>query len=119
MDYSITDEHVNDAKEGINIIKGIKNRVSRLFWDKGHDSKAIYNEIEESSNALGKNASTISRGLFYRAKITGFFHRFNEELWKMKNGYGLRWNIEIYFPGIKILFNEVIRTVKPENIVRK
>ena len=35
MNYSITDEHVNDAKESINIVKRAKNRVSRLFGNKG------------------------------------------------------------------------------------
>ena len=30
IDYSITDEHANDAKEGISLIRRVKNRVRRL-----------------------------------------------------------------------------------------
>ena len=120
IDYSITDDHVNDAKEGVNLIKRVRNRVSRLFGDKGYDSKAIYNELEDKAVIPPRrNASTLSRGSPSRAKITRFIHRFNEELWKMKNSYGLRWNVEIYFSGIKRLFGEVIRAVKPENIVQE
>ena len=64
MDYSITDDHVNDAREGISIIKGIKNRISKLFGDKGYDSKAIYNELEDKAVIpVRRNASTLSRGL--------------------------------------------------------
>ena len=46
IDYAITDEHVNDAKEAINIIKIVRNCINKLFRDKGSDSKAIYNELE-------------------------------------------------------------------------
>ena len=45
MDYSITDDHVNDAKEGIRIVRRIKNKIRKLYGDKGYDSKAIYNEL--------------------------------------------------------------------------
>jgi len=120
MNYSITDEHVNDAREGINIIKNIKNKIRRLYGDKGYDSKAIYNELgDKAVIPPRKNASTLSRGSLYRAKITRFIKRFNEELWKIKNDYGLRWNVEIYFSGIKRLFGEVIRAVKPEYIIQE
>ena len=120
MDYSITDEHVNDAKEGIGIIKRVRNRVSRLFGDKGYDSKTIYNELDDKAVIPPRrNASNLSRGSPYRARITRFIHRFSEESWKIKNNYGLRWNVEIYFSGIKRLFGEVVRAVKPENIVQE
>ena len=60
MDYSITDEHVNDAKEGISIVKRVKNRISRLFGDKDYNSKAIYNELEDKELIpVRKNASTL------------------------------------------------------------
>ena len=55
----------------------------------------------------------------YRAKITRFIRRFSEGLWKVNNNYGLRWNVEIYFSGIKRMFNEAVRAVKPENIVQE
>ncbi len=35
IDHSITDEYTNDAMEGINIIRRIKNRINKLYSDKG------------------------------------------------------------------------------------
>ncbi len=37
----------------------------------------------------------------------------------MKNNYGLKWNVEIYFSGIKRLFVLIISAVKPETILQK
>ena len=120
MDYSITDEHTNDAKEGIRIVRRIKNKISKLYGDKGYDSRAIYNELEDKAVIPpGKNAVTLSRGSPYRAKITRFIRRFSEGLWKVNNNYGPRWNVEIYFSGIKRMFSEAVRAVKPENIVQE
>ena len=118
MDYSITNEPNNDAKEGIKIIKRVKNKINKLYGDKGYDSKAIYNELKNKAVIpVIRNAVTLSRGSIYRPKIARFIKRFGESLWKINNNYGLRWNIEIYFSGIKILFGETIRAVKPEYII--
>ena len=107
IDYSITNEHNNDAKEGIKIIKRIKNKIKKLYGDKGYDSKAIYNELEDKAIIPPrKNAVTLSKGSIYRAKITRFIRRFSEGSWKINNNYGLRWNIEIYFSGIKNLVKQ-------------
>ena len=120
IDYSITNEHNNDAKEGINIVKRIKNRINKLYGDKGYDSREIYNELgDKAVIPVRRNASTLSKGSPYRSKITRFIKRFNKELWKIKNYYNLRWNVEIYFSGIKRLFGEVIRAVKPECIIHE
>ena len=120
MDYSITDEHANDAREGINLIRKVKNRVRRLYGDKGYDSKPIYNELEDRAVIpVRKNAVALSRGSPYRAKITRFIRRFSEGSWKINNNYCLRWNVEIYFSGIKRIFGETIRAVKLENIVQE
>ena len=120
MDYSITNEHNKDAKEGIKIIKRIKNKIRKLYGDKGYGSKAIYNELKNKAIIPPrKNAITLSRGSIYRSKIARFIKRFGESLWKINNNYGLRWNVEIYFSGIKRLFGEIIRAVKPENIVQE
>lgn len=59
MDYSITYEHVNGARERINII----NRVRRLFEDKAYNLNTIYNEF--GGKAIihpKKNVSTLYRG---------------------------------------------------------
>ena len=120
IDYSITDEHANDAKEGIKIVRRIKNKIRKLYGDKGYDSKLIYNELDgKAVIPPRRNASTQSRGSTYRAKITRFIKKFSERTWKINNNYGLRWNVEIYFSGIKRMFGEIIRAVKLENIVQE
>ena len=120
MDYSITDEHTNNTNEGIRIVRMIKIKISKLYGDKRYDSKAIYNELEDKAAIPPRrNAVTLSRGSPYRAKITRFIRRFSEGLWKVNNNYGMRWNVEIYFCGIKRMFGETIRAVKPENIVQE
>ena len=120
IDYSITDEHANDAKEGIKIVRRIKNKIRKLYGDKGYDSKLIYNELDgKAVIPPRRNASTQSRGSTYRAKITRFIKKFSEGTWKINNNYGLRWNVEIYFSGIKRMFGEIIRAVKLENIVQE
>jgi transposase len=120
IDYSITDDHVNDAKEGISLIRRIKNKIRKLYGDKGYDSKLIYNELDgKAVIPPRRNASTQSRGSPCRAKITRFIKKFSEGIWKIKNNYGLRWNVEIYFSGIKRMFGEIIRAIKPENIVQE
>ena len=82
---------MNDAKKGVSIIKIVRNRISKLCGDKGYNSKAIYNELRgKTVIPKRKNASTLSRGFPYRAKIPGFIHRFDEELWKIKYNYGFR-----------------------------
>jgi hypothetical protein len=39
--FAITDEHVLDAKAGKELLKSVKDRIRRIFGDKGYDSKAI------------------------------------------------------------------------------
>ncbi len=59
MAFSITDDHVHDAKEGRRILESIRDRLKRIFGDKGYDSKEIFNAF--GSNAiipLRKNASS-------------------------------------------------------------
>ncbi len=109
--------HKNDANDGINIIRRIKNRINKLYAYKGYYLREIYNELDgKAIIPVRRNASTLSKDNPYRSKITRFIKRFNEELWKIKNAYNLRWNIEIYFSEINRLFGEIIRAVKPEYI---
>ena len=39
--FAITDDHVHDAKAGKELLKSVKDRIRRIFGDKGYDSKAI------------------------------------------------------------------------------
>ena len=79
MDYSITYEYTNDAREGLSLVRRIKNKISKLYGDKGYDSKAIYNELEDKAAIpVRKNASTLSMDSPYRAKIARFIRRFSE-----------------------------------------
>ena len=49
MDHSITVRHVNDSKEGIKIVKRIKNKIGKLYSDKRNNSRSIYNELEDKA----------------------------------------------------------------------
>jgi hypothetical protein len=114
------DEHVNGTKECINIVKSVWSMISRVFDDKGNISKTINNDLEgKALISIGKYAVTLSGGSPYIGKITRFIHRFNEGLLKMKNNYGLRWNVEVYFSRVNTPFGDFIRSVKPGNIVQE
>jgi len=45
LSFTITDDHVHDAKAGRKILESIKHRISKIFGDKGYDSKAIFNDF--------------------------------------------------------------------------
>ena len=45
LSFSITDDHVHDAKAGKELLKSVKERIKRIFADKGYYSKAIYNSF--------------------------------------------------------------------------
>ena len=63
MSFAITDEHVHDAKAGKELLKSMKDRIRRIFGDKGYDSKVIYNMFgDDAIVPPRKNASSKSRG---------------------------------------------------------
>ncbi len=120
LSFAITDEHVHDARMGRKILESVKDRILRIFGDKGYDSKAIFNTF--SSNAVippRKNASSQSRGSPARAKVVRLIRRTSEKEWKESVQYGKRWNVEIYFSGLKRTMGEVIKAVKPDYIVQE
>ena len=86
----------------------------------GYDSKLIYNGVEgRAVIPPRKNASTLPRSSPYKRRIIGFIKIIYEVLWKVNNNYSLRWNVGIYFSEIKRMFSEIMRAVKPENIVQE
>ena len=59
---------------GSNIVKRVKNGISRLFVDKGDDSAAIYNELEDKAVIPPrKEASTISMVSLIGLKLQDLF----------------------------------------------
>jgi transposase len=83
LSSSITDEHVHDAKEGRKILDSMKDRILRIFCDKGYDSKEIFNEF--GSNTIippRKNESSQSRGSAVMAKVIRLIRRTSENGWK-------------------------------------
>ena len=120
MSFSITDEHVHDAKAGKEMLKSVKERIKRIFADKGYDSKAIYNTFGENTIIPPrKNASSKSRGSPSRAKIVRQIRKTSEKEWKESVDYGKRWNAEIYFSGLKRTMGEVIKAVRPDYIAQE
>ena len=80
MSFSITDEHVHDAKAGKELLKSVKDRIKRIFPDKGYDSNAIYNTFGENTIIPPrKNASSKSRGSPSTVKIVRQIRRISEK----------------------------------------
>ena len=80
LSFAITDEHVHDANIRKELLKSVKERIKRIFADKGYDSKAIFNEFGFNTVILTrKNASTRSRGSPSRSKIVSQIKRTSEK----------------------------------------
>jgi len=94
--FSITDGHIHDSIETLNLVNRIRDKVSKLC---GY--KAII--------PLRKNHSTLSKGSPYSARIAKEIRRTSEIKWKNNNNYGKRWIVEIYFSGLKSVMGEIIK----------
>ena len=110
LTISITDEHVQDSREALNLVNRIRDKASKLCGYKAHDSRSIYNSLNgKAIIPTRKNSSTLSRGSPYRARITREIRRTSESVWKNNNNYGRRWIVEIYFSGLKSVMGEIIK----------
>ena len=109
LTFSITDEHIHDSREALNLVNRIRDKASKLCGYKAHDSRSIYNSLNgKSIIPTRKNSSTLSRGSPYRARITREIRRTSESEWKNNNNYCKRWIVEIYFSGLKRVMGEII-----------
>ena len=104
--FSITDKHMHDSIEVLNLINRMRDKISKLC---GY--KVII--------PLRKNHSTLSRGSPYRARIAREIRRTSESEWKNNNNYGRRWIVEIYFSGLKSVTGEIIKARRPEYIAQE
>ena len=43
----------------------------------------------------------------------------SEKAWKESVGYGKRWNVEIYFSGLKRTMGEIIKANRPDYIAQE
>ena len=90
MSFLITDDHVHDAKVGKELLKSVKERIKRIFGDKGYDSKAIYNTFGENTVIPPRrNASSKSRGSPARARIVRQIRKTSEKEWKESVDYNI------------------------------
>ena len=120
LSFAITDEHVHDAREGRNILENLMGKIKRIFGDKGYDSKSIYNTFEDDAIIPPrKNASSKSRGSPARASIVRLIRKTSESEWKKSVDYGKRWNVEIYFSGLKRTMGEVIKANRFDYIAQE
>ena len=120
LTFSITDEHIHDSREALNLVNRIRDKISKLYGDKAYDSRSIYNSLNgKSIIPTRKNSSTLSRGSPYRARITREIRRTSESEWKNNNNYGKRWIVEIYFSGLKRVMGEIIKARRPEYIAEE
>jgi hypothetical protein len=54
-----------------------------------------------------------------RAKIVRHIRKTSEKEWKESVDYGKRWNVEIYFSGLKKTMGEVIKARKLEYVIQE
>jgi transposase len=120
LTFSITDEHIHDSKEALNLVNRIKDKITRLYGDKAYDSKSIYNALSgKAIIPVRNNFSTLSRGSPYRAKIAREIRRTSESEWKKNSNYNRRWIVEIYFSGLKRVMGEIIKAKIPEYLAQE
>ncbi len=120
LTFSITDEHVHDSIEALNLVNRIRDKISKLYGDKAYDSRSIYNSLNgKAIIPTRKNSSTLSKGSPYRARIAREIRRTSESEWKNNNNYGKRWIVEIYFSGLKRVMGEIIKARRPEYIAQE
>jgi len=120
LTFSITDEHVHDSIEALNLVNRMRDKISKLCGYKAHDSRSIYNSLNgKAIIPTRKNSSTLSRGSPYRARITREIRRTSESEWKNNNNYGKRWIVEIYFSGLKRVMGEIIKARRLECIAQE
>ena len=120
LTFSITDEHIHDSREALNLVNRIREKITRLYGDKAYDSKSIYNALcGKAIIPLRKNYSTLSKGSPYRARIAREIRRTSESEWKNNNNYGKRWIVEIYFSGLKRVMGEIIKARRLECIAQE
>jgi len=104
--FSITDEHIHDSIEALNLVNRIRDKISKPYR-----GKAII--------PLRKNYSTLSKGSPYRARIAREIRRTSEIKWKNNNNYGRRWIVEIYFSGLNSIMGEMIKAKRHQYIAQE
>ncbi|BAB59729.1 TVG0575781 [Thermoplasma volcanium GSS1] len=120
MLFNITDDHVHDVMVGRKIPESIKDRIAKIFRERRYDSKAIFNDFRSRKVIHpGRNASSRSGCSQARASIVRLIKKTYEEEWKESVQYGKRWNVVIYFLGLKRTMGEVIKAVRSEYIVQE
>jgi transposase len=120
LSFEITDEHVHDAKIGKELLKSVRERIKRIYAERGYDSKEIFNEFgENTAIPPRKNTSSRSKGSPSRSKIVRQIKRRSEKEWKESVDYGKRWNVEIYFSGLKRTMGEIIKANRPDYIAQE
>jgi transposase len=120
LSFAITDEHVHDARAGRKLLESIRKKITSIFGDKGYDSKSIYNMFgHDAVIPPRRNASSHIRGSPAIAKVVRKIRKMSEKAWKESVDYGKRWNVEIYFSGLKRTMGEITNANRPDYIAQE
>ena len=122
----VTNERTGDNAVAEKLImqadRNVKS-IKKVLADGAYDTRAIFNLLKkrgiEAGIKIRKNASTRSRGSFYRARCVRERNRLGEEQWKKKKEYGKRWAVETYFSAAKRLLGEYVTAKRPENAMKE
>ncbi len=67
----------------------------------------------------GRKNSSHQRNTGKRTRVVRLIRRTSEKEWKESVQYGKRWNVEIYFSGLKRMMGEVTKAVRPDYIAQE
>ncbi len=98
ISFSITYDHFHDSKEERKVVKNLRDRVKRIFCDKGYRSKVLYNIFDADSMVPARNnSSSKCRGSLTRMIIVRCIGKAPENEWKESVGYRKRLIVEDMF----------------------
>ncbi len=116
VSFNVTKENRSDHKEFKNVLDPIIGKVTKVYENKGYDSRENFNYLANNNVTPiilpRKNAITRAKGSPARAKVVKEIHKMGLENWKESVEYGVRWRVEIFFFALKRVMGEEIRAKK-------
>ena len=120
----VTDDRVGDADKFKELVNGARKvaNVVRVLGDGAYDSRENFDFLEANGIEPGirprKGSSGKARGSWSRMYATREFIE-DEDQWKMKVGYGMRWAVEGVFSSLKGMFGEFVRAKEFQNMIQE
>lgn len=122
----LTNEEAGDADMFPSLLEQSKANskgIKKALADGGYDDKNAFNLLKENKIESGiktrSNATTKSRGSFYRAQCVRERQKLGYKKWSKKKGYGKRWSVEGVISAFKRIFGETVRAASIQGMYRE